>query len=148
MSDIVTSIKERVKNLYSLIQSSDIENLPKIFETLSNEYERRILLPNESFDNIKILLTHWFASFLSYRDEAFVLIQGAVHRSHHINNKLLSKFKQGRDRQTSQQGTEARFYQKIPYKFLSGCSVDGIRFDIYDLKTSKVCHVITHSLTN
>lgn len=137
MADVAANIKERVSNLYSLIRSSDIENLPVIFRTLSNEYETRILRPNESVENIQTLLTHWFASFLSYRDEVFVLIQGAVHRAHHINNKFLSKSKQSRDRATSS-GTEARFYHRIPYKYLSGCSVDGIRFDTYEMKSSKV----------
>lgn len=137
MSKIADVIKERVNNLSSLIQSSDIENLSTIFQTLSNEYERRILQPNESVDNIKILLTYLFASFLSYRDEVLVLIQGAVHRAHHVNNKYLSKFKHSRDKQTSS-GTEARFYHRIPHKYLSGCSVDGIRFDTMELKSNKV----------
>jgi hypothetical protein len=109
------------------------EQFTRQFLLLTREYHARVLRAPTPHLYLKHYLYNWFRSFLAFKDEVMLLIQGAVHRRYH--EKEHQGFKHARDAD-SKTGCEARFYTN--FRFLTGCSTDGIKYAAYHNKKAKV----------
>ena len=98
----ITSRLSALNSSYNRLQNEVIS----VFKLLNEEYLKQIKI-NDKIENIITYTTNWFISYLAFKDEVMVLIQGAVHRRYHV--KLHEKYKHERS-ENSQTGHEARFY--------------------------------------
>jgi len=77
----------------------------------------------------KGLVKAFFRDYLTLTHDIFVLIQGAIYKNYHIKEHIKYKHERESPKKT---GYESRFYSNS--KFLSLCSVDGLRFYASTLK--------------
>jgi hypothetical protein len=101
------------------------EQTTRQFLLLSREYRARVSASKHPPLYLKFYIDPWFKSYLAFRDEVMVLIQGVVHRRYH--DKEHTQFQQDRNSDTKS-GCEARFYSNAAYKYLTSCSTDGIKY--------------------
>ena len=114
LSQIILELTKRV---------GKAETSARQFSLLCSDYNARL---KETKNPCKIAdqyLRHWFSSFLAFRDEIMVLVQGAIYRSYHIEEH--APYSHERSAEGSS-GCEARFY--VGHKMLSRCSSDGIKY--------------------
>lgn len=115
LASIVTELAKKVDK---------VETTCRQFFLLNSEYAKRIQDCKHPSKYALEYIKNWFQSFLAFRDEVMVLVQGAVYRSYHI--KEHSCYSHERSAIGNLSGCEARFY--VAYKILSKCSVDGIKY--------------------
>lgn len=129
--DSVSSITSIVEELKKKVASA--EQYTRQFLLLCRDYTTRILNSRNPAVFMNHFIQAWFKSFLAFKDEVLLLIQGAIHRRYHEAEHQTFSHERDSDSKT---GCEARFYTN--YRFLTACSADGVKYLAHHAKKSKV----------
>ena len=134
------SLAQLISELTKRVGKAEIS--ARQFSLLCTDYSTRCKESKNPRKNALQYLKDWFTSYLAFRDEVMVIIQGAVYRAYHVQEHCPYSHERNAADNLKASGCESRFY--VGNKLLSKCSVDGIKYLGHHHSKEKVGATISH----
>lgn len=116
------AFKETLSSRISVLEGlvTKVESYKLLLEEKTKGYIAAITKQKPPHADTWFYLIRWFRTFVGIKDEAMLLINGELMRKYH---------KQQHDAYLHSRGTEEKYY-KSGLLGLSGCSADGLNYDL------------------